>query len=103
MAAESRYLLAIVGFAPQKTRGSNRRPGLTVLIRAFGRMPMFPIVGTEIPSAKATFGVPLLSMSGLAIMHQMTPTWPANPLRGMPNQAASMGGFVSSAAAGRVK
>ena len=56
MAAESRYSLAIVGFAPQKTRGSNRRPGLTVLIRAFGGMPMFPIVGTEIPTAKATFG-----------------------------------------------
>jgi hypothetical protein len=69
MAAESLYLLVIIGFALQKIRGSNPTPGLTVLIRAFGRMPISPIVGTEIPSAKATFGVPLLSMSDLAIMH----------------------------------
>jgi hypothetical protein len=34
-------------------------------------MPMSPIVGTEIPSAKATFGVPLLSMSDLAILQQV--------------------------------
>ena len=63
MAAESLYLLVVIGFALQKIRSSNRSPGLTVLIRAFGRMPMPPIVGTEIPSAKATFGVPLLWMS----------------------------------------
>ena len=61
MAAESLYLLVILGLALQEIRGSNRTPGVTVLIRAFGRMPI-PIVGTEIPSAKATFGVPLLSM-----------------------------------------
>ena len=46
MAAESLYLLVIIGFALQKNRGSNRTPDLTVLIRAFGRMPMSPIVGT---------------------------------------------------------
>jgi hypothetical protein len=72
MAAESLYLLVIIRFARQKIRGSNRTPGLTVLIRAFGRMPMSPIVGTEIPSAKATFGVLLLSMSDLAIYRQLT-------------------------------
>jgi hypothetical protein len=66
MAAESLYLLVMIGFALQKIRGSKGTPGLTMLIRAFGRMPMSPIVGTEIPSAKATFGVPLLSMSDLA-------------------------------------
>ncbi len=41
--------------------------------------------------------------TALESMHQMTPTWPANPLCGMPNQAASMGGFVSAVAACRVK
>ncbi len=56
MAAESLYLLGIIRFSLQKVRASNRTPGLTVLIRAFGRMPMSPIVGREIPSAKATFG-----------------------------------------------
>jgi hypothetical protein len=72
MAAESLYLLVIIGVALQKIRDSNRTPGLTVLIRAFGRMPMSPIVGTEIPFAKATFGVPLLSMNDLAIYRQLT-------------------------------
>jgi len=65
MAAESLYLLVIIGFALQKIRDSNRTAGLTVLIRAFGRMPVSPIVGTEIPSAKATFGISLLSMRDL--------------------------------------
>lgn len=71
MAAASLYLLVIIGFALQEIRGSNRTPDLTVLIRAFGKMPMSPIVGTEIPSAKAMFGVPLLSMSDLAITRSL--------------------------------
>ena len=70
MAAESPYLLVMIGFALQMIRGSKRTPGLTVLIRAFGRMTMSPIVGTEILSVKATFGVRRLSMSDLAIWHQ---------------------------------
>ena len=70
MAAESPYLLVMIGFALQMIRGSKRTPSLTVLIRAFGRMTMSPIVGTEILSVKATFGVRRLSMSDLAIWHQ---------------------------------
>jgi hypothetical protein len=34
MAAESLYLLVIIGLELQKIRGSNRTPDLTVLIRA---------------------------------------------------------------------
>ena len=39
MAAESLDLLVIIRFSLQKVRASNRTPGLTVLIRAFARMP----------------------------------------------------------------
>jgi hypothetical protein len=59
MAAESLYLLVMIGSALQKIRGSKGTPGLTMLIRTFARTPMSPIVGTEIPSAKATFRAPL--------------------------------------------
>jgi hypothetical protein len=39
----------------------------------------------------------------IAIMHQMTPTDPAYPLCRMSTHAASMGGFASAGAAGKVK
>jgi hypothetical protein len=75
MAAESRYFLAIVGFARQKTRGSNRKAGLTVLIRAFGRMPIFQSLEQRFRLLKLR-SAPLLSLSELEITHQVTPTGP---------------------------
>ena len=55
MAANSLYLLVILGFAANDQRV---RP-YSGLIRAFAGMPMSSIVGTEIPSAKARFDVSL--------------------------------------------
>jgi hypothetical protein len=55
MAANSLYLLVIIGFAAK----DQRVQPYYGFIRAFGGMPMSSIVGTEIPSAKARFGVSL--------------------------------------------